>query len=53
MLKDKWGAIIISWLVAIFILMPLRQASPVIFNSVCAVLLWVAIYRLYIKKDNG
>tara|TARA_R100000687_G_C6296346_1_gene93798 strand:- start:183 stop:341 length:159 start_codon:yes stop_codon:yes gene_type:complete len=52
MIGDKWSAVIISWIVAIFILMPLRQVSPVIFNSVCAILLWVAIYRLYIRKNK-
>jgi len=49
MIKDKWSAIIMSWLIAIFILMPLRQASPLAFYIVCAILLWVAIYRLYMK----
>jgi len=44
--------IILAWLISTFIIMPIRHVSPELFYTICAILLWVAIYKLSILNEK-
>jgi hypothetical protein len=44
--------IILAWLISTFIIMPIKHVSPILFYTICAILLWVAIYKLYILNEK-
>ena len=44
--------LILAWLVGTFIIMPIRHVSPIAFYTICAILLWIAIYKLSMSDEK-